>query len=62
MYCKINSAGTLEVYPDEEDICYNCCNILKCPLVASLQNEVVILRYEHIEIMKCAMFKKEEGS
>jgi hypothetical protein len=58
MYILINEEGKLEIYAEEEDICYACSNMNRCPLMASLYNELVVLRYEGLDIEECGMFEE----
>ena len=58
MYAIINDEGNLEVHTDENDSCYFCKNIYKCPLIQAISKEYVILHYSDIEISKCGLFKK----
>lgn len=58
MYCIVNNNGDLEVHTDENDICYNCKNLLKCPLIQALSKEYVFLHYSDVEIKDCGLFKK----
>ena len=58
MYCTVNNLGYLEVHTDEDDSCFICRNINKCPLIQALSKEYVILHYSEIEISKCGLFKK----
>ena len=58
MYAIINDAGNLEVHTDENDSCFLCKNIYKCPLVQAISKEYVVLHYADIEITRCGMFKK----
>lgn len=58
MYCIVNDDGNLEVHTDEDDSCFLCKNIYKCPLIQALSKEYVILHYANIEISKCGLFKR----
>ncbi len=58
MYCIVNDRGGLEVHTDSDDLCYNCKNIYKCPLIQALSKEYVFLHYSDVEIKECALFKK----
>lgn len=58
MYCLVSNDGTLEVHTNNNDICFNCKNLKKCPLVLALSNEYVFLHYSNIEIRDCALFKR----
>lgn len=58
MYCIVNDYGELEVHTNEEDSCFLCKNINKCPLVQALSKEYVILHYSEIEVAKCGLFKR----
>ena len=57
MNVKISMDGEIEVYAEECDICKKCHYAVDCPLIAALHNEVVILRYESIEVEQCGLFK-----
>lgn len=59
MYATVdNFDKKINLYAEEEDSCYICANMEMCPLIAALQDEAVILRYENIEVGKCAMYKE----
>ncbi len=58
MYCTVNNNGNLVVHTDENDLCYKCKNIYKCPLVQAFSKEYVVMRYSDIEIRDCGLFKK----
>ncbi|EKE03063.1 MAG: hypothetical protein ACD_20C00279G0012 [uncultured bacterium] len=58
MYVTVNDQGALEVYTEEKDICYICSNMDVCPLMASLQCEVAVLRYDGLNIEDCGMFEE----
>lgn len=58
MYCIVNDRGALEVHTDSDDLCYNCKNIYKCPLIQALSKEYVFLHYSDVEIKECALFKR----
>lgn len=58
MYCMVNDLGGLEVHANEEELCYNCKNLFKCPLMQALSKEYVILHYSEIRVKECALFKR----
>lgn len=58
MYALVNDDSELDLYAEEEDICYSCSNMSLCPLMAALKNEVVILRFEAMGIESCALFEE----
>lgn len=59
MYANIDSFDKqLNLYAEEEDLCYLCKNIEICPLLAAVQGEAVVLRYAHIEINRCGMYEE----
>lgn len=58
MYCIVNNTGVLEVYTEENDLCSKCKNMLKCPLLQSIQKEYVFMHYSDIEVKECALFKR----
>ena len=58
MFAIVNEKGSLEVHTHEDDLCFICKNINKCPLINALAKEYVILHYSDIEIQKCGLFKK----
>lgn len=57
MQVKLDSNGNTEVEISDSDICYNCLNSSKCPLIGALQKEIVIMRYEYFSIDECPLFK-----
>ena len=57
MRLEINSKGKMEVFTDLYDICFDCENRGHCPLIGAIESEVVIPRYENIEVARCGMFK-----
>lgn len=58
MYEIVNDRGNLEVHTDSNDLCFNCKNLYKCPLIQALSKEFVILHYSDIEIKDCALYKR----
>lgn len=58
MYAFVNYEGKLEVQTDENDSCYLCKNLYKCPLIQAISKEYVVLHYSDIEISKCGLFRK----
>lgn len=58
MYCIVNNDNDLEVHTDKFDLCFNCKNLYKCPLLQAIQKEYVFMHYSDIEIQECALFKK----
>ncbi len=57
MYAQINNNSELDVFAEETDKCYLCRNMNKCPLMATIKNEIVILRFEAMAIEECGMFE-----
>ena len=58
MYALVNDFGDLEVHTDEDDSCYLCKNLMKCPLIQAISKEYVVLRYSEIEVKKCGLFRR----
>ena len=58
MYAIVNDRGVLEVHTDCADICFNCKNIYKCPLIQAISKEYVIMHCSDVEIRDCGLFKK----
>lgn len=58
MYVLVNDDGLLEVYAEETDACYVCSNMTKCPFLEAIQAEVVVPRYENINVDDCNLFKE----
>ena len=59
MYANINDFdGALRIYAEDNDLCYLCVQSEICPLLSAIQFEAVVLRYENVDITKCAMFKE----
>lgn len=59
MRVNVNKYGGIDVFTDKNDLCYSCLNKTECPLVEALRAEIVILRFEEIDVTKCALLKKE---
>jgi len=57
MKLSINIKGKLELYTDLYDICFECSQKEHCPLIGAIKSEVVVPRYETIEIVRCGLFK-----
>lgn len=57
MYTTIDENKKLQVYAEEVDICYSCSHMNTCPLIAALQSEVAILKYEAVEVQDCGVFE-----
>ena len=47
MYALVNDKSELEIHTTENDLCYRCKNIYKCPLIQCISQELVILHYEN---------------
>lgn len=58
MYAIVNDKGALEVHTDDNDLCFNCKNLYKCPLLQAVSKEYVFLHYSNIEINVCGLFKR----
>lgn len=58
MYAVVNERADLEIHTNENDCCFRCKNIYKCPLIQALSKEYVILHYSEIEVTKCGLFRK----
>ena len=59
MYAAVDSFDKkINLYAEEEDLCYLCTRMELCPLLAALQDEAVVLRYENIEVLTCGMYKE----
>ena len=56
MRAELNKGGFIDVFADEDDICYLCDNIYKCPLIQALQVETVVLHYSEMDVLKCGLF------
>jgi len=48
----------LNLYADEEDLCYLCAKAEGCPLLTAVQNELVVLRYEKVGVDNCALYEE----
>ena len=60
MFVTCNDTGKIEVFAEDIDKCYSCSNMPECPLLASLQNELVLIRYSALEIQDCGLYKEGE--
>lgn len=58
MYCTLTKVGDLQVYTDENDSCFNCKNLTKCPLIQAISKEIVIMHYSDIEVRECGLYKR----
>jgi hypothetical protein len=59
MYANVDDFDKkINLYTEDCDLCYLCSHLEVCPLLAALQDEAVVLRYESIEVEKCGMFKE----
>lgn len=60
MRAEINQNGELTIYCDESyDICANCINKRKCPLIQAISQEIVILHYSDVAIGECGLYKRK---
>lgn len=48
----------INLYVQEEDLCYLCAHIHRCPLYDALRDEAVVPRYEAIHVENCGMYKE----
>lgn len=60
MYATLNDKNSLDVMVIDEDDCYTCANMNRCPLMASIQKELVIMRFSDISIKACGMYEEIE--
>lgn len=59
VYAAVNKIDNkINLFAQEEDLCYICSNLEVCPLLAAIQDEAVVLRYENVEVEKCGMYKE----
>jgi len=59
MYVNINKLDEeLHIYAEEDDLCYLCTNTERCPLLAALREEAVVLRYEFVGVESCDMYRE----
>lgn len=58
MRVDINDAGSIQVHTNCLDLCFNCKNIYKCPLITALSGEHVIMHYSELVIDECGLYKK----
>lgn len=58
MYCTLTKEGDMQIHAVETDSCFNCKNLLKCPLIQAINKEVVIMHYSDIEIKECGLFRR----
>lgn len=62
MFVQVEDDGKLGVYVHGEDQCMTCENQSLCPLLATLQDEAVILKYEAIAMINCGLYKEMEAT
>jgi len=58
MRAEINRTGDLEVFCEYYDLCRNCMNTRRCPLIQAITQEIVILHYSDIGIGECGLYTK----
>ena len=58
MRAAVNKAGKIDIFADKQDICFDCEIKSDCPLIEALRAEIVILRYEDVDISRCGLFRK----
>ena len=46
MYAIVNDEDNLEVHTDENDSCFFCKNVYKCPLIQAISKEYIIFGVE----------------
>lgn len=60
MRMKFNNFKFMEVYTDELDLCSRCGNKYRCPLIATLRNDLAVLRHENVRIDRCKFYTKRK--
>jgi hypothetical protein len=58
MNVSVNDNNTIVVHTNFYDLCFNCKNVHKCPLVNALSNELVLIRYSELLVDECELYKK----
>ncbi len=61
MKMLLNRWRLMEVIIDDRDQCSNCQNKKLCPLIRTLKDDVVILRFGRIDVKWCGLFKQKEA-
>lgn len=59
MYAEIDKIdNSVNIYTEEGDRCGLCANTEICPLMAAISDEVVVLRYEAVEVGSCPLYEE----
>lgn len=58
MRMEFNQFRIMQVHVDNLDLCNDCKNIEKCPLICTLEDDLAVLRHERIKISECGLYKK----
>ena len=58
MRVKFVGNGSLYVVLECQDICFECANKTRCPLIGTLKDNITALRSESIIIEHCRFHKK----
>lgn len=58
MRVKFQGYGSLYVILEDLDLCFDCVNKTKCPLIYTLKDNLTGLRSESIKIDYCRLHKK----
>jgi hypothetical protein len=58
MRMEFNVYRIMRVYSDERDLCRDCENFGKCPLIRALKDDLAVIRHESVSIEKCKFYQK----
>jgi hypothetical protein len=59
MRAEVTKDERIAIYCEDYDLCKNCKNIQKCPLVQAISQEIVILHYSEIAINECGLYQAD---
>ncbi len=58
MRVKLEADG-LGIFAAQDELCAKCSLRFRCPLLCAIIKEIVVMRYENIEIEVCPMFLED---
>lgn len=58
MNIEVNKKGKIVINTEDCDLCNDCKNSKKCPLLQALSQEIVIMHYSVIGVGECGLYQK----
>ncbi len=60
MKAELDAEQNMVIGCADYDLCQQCKNIRKCPLIQAITQEIVILHYSDIAVSECGLFEQRK--